>query len=521
MRWWTAFLIGALCVFPAATSGHAKTSPAASRPVAVTVSPQRCLVTEAVPVPAAGTVQFLLPLAAEPEALALAAPAARLASLSWKRVPLTDAEQVAALRKELDTVRLARNTVAAQLKALKTQGQFLKTMPGFRPDQAKEVIEAAESMGRRLAELGMQQLPLQEEKQRLDREVARLEEQLGQLTGDARQAWEVTARFDAGNAGRAFQANATYPLADCGWEPSYRLDARPAAKTVAFAYDARVWQRTGADWTDVRLTLATALPLSGLTPPDIPPWIIQQRPEPRPMAKAMRMEAPGGAGMAMDAMNTAPAEMLAAAPAPMQEERATYTAWDMGVRTIPAGEAPRLEVVAETWPAAFRYTIRPSQGPTAWLTANATLPTVQDLPPGEALFLVDGALAGRRHFALAGNQTDLFFGEAPFIKTTTELVARESGETGFISSKQTHRWNWKFTVQNLGKAVAPVRVEEPNPQRRDERMELKIASTPQTSRTDEQILYWEKDLKPGEKFVINHDITLTAPGDMKLDAGWR
>lgn len=521
MRWWTVLFLGALCLFRTAAPAQAQTPLAESRPVAVTVSPQRCLVTAAVPVPAAGTVRFLLPLGAAPESLSLApqtaggAPAPALAALSWKRVPLADAEQVATLRKELDTARLARNTVAAQLAALEAQVQFLKTMPGFQPDQAKEVVDAAESMGRRLAELGTQQLPLREEKQRLDREVARLEEQFNQLTGDARQAWEVTARFDAG---RAFQAQATYPLSDCGWEPSYRLDARPADKAVAFAYEARVWQRTGEDWKDVRLTLATALPLAGLTPPDIPDWIIQQRPEPVPVAKAMRMNAPMGAGAAMDM--AAPAEMLAAAP-PMQEERATYTAWDMGQRTIPAGEAPRLEVAAETWPAAFRYTIRPSQGPTAWLTANATLPAVQDLPPGEALFLVDGALAGRQHFALAGNQTDLFFGEAPFIKTTTELVARESGEKGFLSSKQTHRWSWKFTVHNLGKAPAAVRVEEPSPQRRDERMELKVTSTPPARATQEQLLTWEKELKAGDKFVIQHEITLTAPGDMKLDVGWR
>ncbi|MCA1944984.1 MAG: hypothetical protein LDL30_06830, partial [Desulfovibrio sp.] len=72
MRWWTVLFLGALCLFRTAAPAQAQAPLAESRPVAVTVSPQRCLVTAAVPVPAAGTVRFLLPLRAAPESPPLA-----------------------------------------------------------------------------------------------------------------------------------------------------------------------------------------------------------------------------------------------------------------------------------------------------------------------------------------------------------------------------------------------------------------------------------------------------------------
>lgn len=500
-------------------------------PEAVTISPNQCLATASVPVPANGTAVFLLDAHSNPNNVSLMPveeSGGSLRSLSWRRIPLVDDAAVASLRSSMEAAKTLLEELNAGIAAIDAQVAYLQKLPGFAPTAAEEALLAAEGLGQRLAALGGQRLPLVLKRDAAQREVSRLEQELREMTGNAYHAWQMTAQFDA--AGKAFAANATYPLNQCGWKPFYRLDAQPGEEAVSFTYEAQVWQRTGRDWDNVRLTLATTMPRRGLTPPEMRDWVIQEqqvvKPAPR-AARKMKRAVPQSLQPMADA---APQAMVGAAPpAPVQQQRATYTAWDLGTRSIPAGESPRLEISMDAWPAAFRYTIRPAFGPQAWLTANATLPSVQDLPIGEALFMVDGSLAGRQSFALSGNQTNLFFGEAPFIKASTKLIAKESGERGLLATKQTFQWQWAFQVANLGDADALIRIEEPAPQRRDERIELRIDSTPEARAAtsvgpdgqEQQLLIWEETLAPGGEVTITHGVTLSAPKDMDVDTGWR
>ncbi|MBL8945837.1 MAG: mucoidy inhibitor MuiA family protein [Myxococcales bacterium] len=63
------------------------------------------------------------------------------------------------------------------------------------------------------------------------------------------------------------QVRARHQVPCAAWRPAYR--ARLADATVAMQADAVIWQRTGEDWTDVALSLSTARPTLGTTPPTL------------------------------------------------------------------------------------------------------------------------------------------------------------------------------------------------------------------------------------------------------------
>ncbi len=65
-----------------------------------------------------------------------------------------------------------------------------------------------------------------------------------------------------------------YFLPDAGWAPTYDLRAESMEKPIQLTYKATVFQNTGTDWKDVRLTLSTANPNQSFNLPVLNPYFV-------------------------------------------------------------------------------------------------------------------------------------------------------------------------------------------------------------------------------------------------------
>ena len=306
----------------------------------------------------------------------------------------------------------------------------------------------------------------------------------------------------------------SYTLADCGWAPLYRLEALPAEKKIDFSWQAKVWQRSGQDWKDVRLLLATLPPDTQAEPSDLPAWEI------RPVQIFHKaMAAPAMTEMRAGAADT----MVAAAPAPPQEiRRATYAAWDMGKKSVPAGAERIIDIEDDSWPASFLHLMRPSLDDKAFVQAKAEFKEPKELPPGTAFFLLDGAMVDQREFSLSGREGTLFFGTDPLLTCETTLGDKKTGEKGLFGQKQSFVREWKLTVRNAASRPAEVRIEEPRPLPRDERISVELTAKPEPlAEDDPEILAWNATVPAGGESVIALSLKMTAPDDLRVDPGWR
>ncbi|MFW5734950.1 MAG: mucoidy inhibitor MuiA family protein [Oceanidesulfovibrio sp.] len=492
-------------------------TPSRAEVVEATLYPNSARVEEALMLKATDDgVEWTIPLAADPQTLRVDArtEGVELVDVQWEKIPASPPPEAENLRSELNATRTRLAEVQGGLEAIATQLQFWNDLPEFKPEAAMELERTATAMGREISRLVAERHPLTEEKKELEKTVADLEAKLNDLTGQAKDRWLVKAMLDGVTYGSEVELSAAYILSGCGWEPLYRLDARPVKAAVEFGFDARMWQSSGEDWIDVDLELATVRPELGLEPPYLPDWVIQEQPEEQP---AMRKQMLGAGQDEMVAMEAAPM----AARTPMPQRKASYTVWGMGRRTLPAGAKPRLSVMEESWPATFLYTVRPSMNDMAFLTAGVDLPQARDLPPGPALFMADGAVVGNRTFTLGEREADIYFGADPLVTAEMTLEAKQAGDAGIISTKQTYLWDWNIEVRNGEKHEAAIRVEEPAPQVRNENIGLEISSEPEANKTEEQLLVWEKTLPPGGTWTIDHTVSLKAPANMDLDLGFR
>lgn len=492
-------------------------TPSRAEVVEATLYPNSARVVEALILNAEnGSVEWTIPLSADPQTLRVdpRTEGVELVDVQWEKVPAMPSAEAENLRSELNATRTRLAEVQGGLDAIATQLSFWNELPEFKPEAALELERTAQAMGREISRLVAERHPLTEEKKELEKTIQELEAKLNDLTGQARDSWLVRAVLAGAVYGDEVEVSAAYILSGCGWEPMYRLDAKPDKAAVDFGFDARMWQSSGEDWVDVDMELATVRPELGLEPPYMPDWVIQEQPEVRTMLRKQMLDAPADDMRMMEA-----APSVAQAPAP--QRKASYTVWKLGRRTLPAGAQPRLSVMEESWPARFLYTVRPSMNDMAFLTASVDLPQARDLPPGTALFMADGAVVGNRIFSLGERETDIYFGADPLVVAEMTLDAKQAGDAGIISTKQTYLWDWTIEVRNGEKHGATIRVEEPAPQIRNENINLELKSDPAANRTEDQLLVWEKTLPPGGTWTIDHKVSLTAPGNMDLDMGIR
>ena len=127
----------------------------------------------------------------------------------------------------------------------------------------------------------------------------------------------------------------------------------------------------------------------------------------------------------MEGAKQAPAEDESLAEAPAETRSTTYSIWSLGKKNVAAGSHQRLKIKDESWPAEFLFMARPAINPQAFVRASVKLDKPAEIPSGQAIFVIDGAVLGKREFSFAGSEGTLFFGTSPLITVTSSTDSRQ------------------------------------------------------------------------------------------------
>jgi len=463
---------------------------------------------------------FFLPGQADPNSLVTRL--AKGAGLSiedqaWRQRARQDDEKIRELRKQLRLLKAERNATQAIILSLETKIQFWQSQTKAKMKTISDASDMASAIGKNIQKAYQSKLSSEPEIERLNKQIIDVENELNRTVGKKETIWEVAILFSGSKAHEALLTY-TYSMSGCGWLPLYRLDARPQERRILVSWEAEIWQSSGQDWNGVDINIATLQPVSSITPPNLSPWIIKPRSEIR--LKGERQSDKAGASLAFSEADN----LTETVPSvPQQIRQSTFSLWQLGKKNIPAGSRERMKIQEDAWPAEFTHLIRPSLSAQAFIMASIVLPEPREIPRGEALFMIDKAILGKRQFSFAGQEGTFFFGVDPLVTAHLFLVSKKSGEKTFLEDKQTYKWEWRIDVQNVRTSPVKVRVEEPCPQPQDERIKLSLQYEPLPSEQNPSTLIWTFDLAPGQKKPILTTINLTAPKDMNLDLdlGWR
>ncbi len=525
------------------------TTPIETRPVAVTVFPDRARVTRAGATSLAVGIQRLevrdLPLALLPESVRASgsgAARARLLGVSTRREHFaeTPAEAVRDLERRIQDLEDADADQAARagvvekeqryLDGLAAQSEMFARGLALRNRTAEEQAAIFDFISGRSRALQTELLAIARERRERGKELDRLRRELKAMqSARPRQRLVAVVELDVSEPGD-FSLALTYVVTGASWRPLY--DLRLVDGSLQLSYLAEVQQNTGEAWPEVELSLSTARPSLSLEIPELQPWYVHPRRPPVPVAPkraAGPLPAPSAAPMAAQSMPepvdmralVAPARELEFEPAAVSEAGAALTYRLSGTAEVPGNGDPRkVTVGTASLQPDFTYVTAPKLEAVCYRRAEVKNTSPYSLLPGAAqLFEGDEFLGSTQlGFAAPGQSFELALGADERLRVERELAARDTDKASLIGDRRRLRYGYTIDLENLTDRAQVVLVRDQIPVPRDEQIRVRLeGADPKPSEHSElNLLEWKLTLDKGARRTIRFDFNVDFPRSMDV-----
>jgi uncharacterized protein (TIGR02231 family) len=349
------------------------------------------------------------------------------------------------------------------------------------------------------------------EKREAGKQIAALERDLARLRSGAKD----TRTILVGVSGEG-SARVSYQVNGAGWQPAYRASLDSSASKLELVRQAVVEQRTGEDWSAVKLKLSTGLPRLSPQGPDPRTWYVSLA-EPRSYARALQSaaEAP------MAAMKR---QNRADAPEEKSVEVQTTFATEFevpGLVTLPSdGRKVTVSLAKLALPAKMQLRVVPRQDVAAIVTAQAKRPEGVWLP-GRIELARDGDYVGSTAWnPQADGDLVLPFGRDNLVRVKVDRVQNRNGSAGLIGGKNEREVSDLVTLTSFHKSTLPLLVLESSPVSTDERIEIRTEFQPKPQRESwenrQGVVAWERDIAPGETVKISARYSVVYPKEVAV-----
>src|SRR5450759_2389304 len=320
---------------------------------------------------------------------------------------LEDSPEVKSIRSQIETLQTKVEDETAALSTLQEKENFLVANRAilikettFSLEQLKNVMDLYTNNMDQIATTRLK-------KQRLikdyNKQISALQKQISDKLGKQQLPSGEILVSVASEKQVTGKLTFSYVVANAGWYPSYDIRVDDIKNPVAIFYKANVFQNSGVEWKDVKLSFSNATPWVAGDIPVLNPWFVDYyNPAPillRGIASGVRRsEAPKMKEVADAAYMVAEEKVMEAAPVSVQKQIGETTiTFDIAIPyTIPSdGKVQTIEIQRLTAPADYKYVTLPKVSPLAYLTANITDWAKLSLQSGEATLYFENSFVGK------------------------------------------------------------------------------------------------------------------------------
>ena len=174
--------------------------------------------------------------------------------------------------KKIELLNLDLNVYRAEESLILENRNLGSQQQGVRVD---ELQKAADFYRLRLSEIRKMQLQFNTQIQELKEKLNKINAQLGELNATREKPTSEIRVTVSAKAPVKAEFFITYLVRNAGWIPVYDLHVQDVASPIEFLYKANVYQLSGMDWSNVKLTLSTADPSKSGVQPILLPWILR------------------------------------------------------------------------------------------------------------------------------------------------------------------------------------------------------------------------------------------------------
>jgi uncharacterized protein (TIGR02231 family) len=448
----------------------------------------------------------------------------RLASQSELVAP-REQELTAAIEQLQDQ----RQGVEAQRLALAAQRAFIENIGDTAQQRLAETLaelrlnpgewaQAAQVIGRSLAEILQQDLAQQIALRELDRRLRALQEELAHLQTGQRQSHVVRLPLEADQATR-LTIRLHYQVPGVSWHPVYDARLDTASAQLDLVQYGAVRQRTGEDWQDIRLVLSTAQPQQGAALPDLPPlWVDFQAPLRKTAEKRLMMEAAPPFAATADMMMAPGGNQQEAGFADAEIRNAGLVTEYVipGPVSIKAdGSESKVLCATFTTQNRLEVQVKPQLSTHAFLVSRVVVKGESVLLPGPASLFRDGAYVGTVAVPLLrpGQEQEIGFGIDDRVSVSRHVLHDERSGPGLLARHNQLERHLATVVKNQGPRPVDLVVLETIPAPRQDRIKVDILREATTGT-------YQKDVND-VKGLLRWSVPLAAGAESRITLGWR
>lgn len=384
---------------------------------------------------------------------------------------------------ENQTTREEETKLEAQLKALKEKVNYETAMlQVFQQEEsmliknqaiggsnvllkAVDLKDAMDFQRTRMTEVKNKQLDINQRLVGYNKEIVKIEQQLTELNNtNYRPSGEIVVNINAKETSTT-KLLLTYVVRNAGWYPTYDLRVTDISKPINLNYKANVYQTSGEDWSNVKLTLSSGNPNESGTKPTLNKWdlrffgsgnldevVVVGYGKPREMNEIVRSEAKIAIrGTAQKSMTVAPTVVVATG-------QTTFQFMIEQPYSIPSdGKQHTVNVQERTIDALYEYYCAPKLDKDVFLTARITGWEEMNLLSGEANLYYEGTYLGKAMLNTrnTSDTLDVSLGRDKNI-VVTRIKQKEFSRKQVFGSNKTDERRWEISIRN--KKLLPVNI---------------------------------------------------------------
>lgn len=358
---------------------------------------------------------------------------------------------------------------------------------------------------------------------KINEKIARIQAQVNTQTElYSRNSSEIVVSVSA-EASTAVELEVNYIVTRAGWHPVYDLRVTNTKSPIKLGYKANVFQSTGEEWKNVKLTLSTANPnLSGLKPElsaqyiDILEQIVvaQRALKGRSAAPmAVSKEAADQGEMELEEAETA-ASLVSAM------ETAVNTEFVISIPyTVSSSNKPTLvEIGNHEVTASYQYAVTPKLDGDAFLMARASGWEDLKLLPGSANVFFEGTFVGKTLIDPGSikDTLSLSLGRDKRIVVKREKV-KDFTSRKAIGANIREMYAYEISVRNARQEPIKIVVEDQVPVSRNSLIEVSVTDTGGASWNKETgKLSWTWTIQPTDTKKTTFKYEVKYPKDKQV-----
>jgi uncharacterized protein (TIGR02231 family) len=415
------------------------------------------------------------------------------------------------LKADIENLEMLLGVAANEEKMIMANANVKSEKDGILPEELKEMIDFFRT---KLTEVGVRKLQIIRQIEPLKDKKQKLELQLAQDTNLNLPLGEIELSVSASKAANV-NFDLTYVAQNAGWNPNYDLRIKDTKSPVNIAYKANVYQNTGIDWSNVKLTLSTTNPnVSGQKPEIYPQYLSFEMPRPV-YSRNAKME-DKNISLSLEEVETL-------TTASLTEMVQTSLAVNFMVNmpyTIPTGGNPEV-VEIQNYKSEAKYSnmAAPKLDNASFLTATITDWEKLNLLTGEANVYFEEKFIGKTYISEANvkNELKISLGRDDRIITERKEIDNIKTRKTFGSNIK-ESFGYRTTIRNTKSEAVTVVVEDQIPISKDSDIEVDIDEISGAVLDKETgKLTWEVVIEPAQTKEILIKYTVKYPKDKRVN----